>query len=466
MVFSSAIFIFLFLPLVLLCYFLSPRKLKNYVLLFFSLVFYIFGGPKFLLVLLAVVLIDYVGAILIHKTNKKKLFLILTITCNILVLVYFKYTGFFLENVNNIFGLKITIPKIVLPIGISFYTFQAMSYVIDVYRNKVKLQKNFLTLLLYVSLFPQLVAGPIVRYETIEDELNNRKETFNDISEGIKRFILGLAKKVIIANQMGLLADTIFGLNELSTPVAILGGIAYMFQIYFDFSAYSDMAIGLGRIFGFKFLENFNFPYISKSITEFWRRWHISLSTWFRDYIYIPLGGNRKGIKRQIINMLIVWLLTGFWHGAEWNFVLWGLYYFIFLVLEKFVLNKFLDKLPNVLKHVYAIVVIYFGWILFRCDSMELLKHYFNALFSFNFSAMSFNEILIYLESYYVYFILAIIFSTPVYYKLVEKISSVKNKKLKLVLDIIHYLGLIVIFIITIMFLAYSSYNPFIYFRF
>lgn len=466
MVFSSAIFIFLFLPLVLLCYFLSPRKLKNYVLLFFSLVFYIFGGPKFLLVLLAVVLIDYVGAILIHKTNKKKLFLILTITCNILVLVYFKYTGFFLENVNSIFGLKITIPKIVLPIGISFYTFQAMSYVIDVYRNKVKLQKNFLTLLLYVSLFPQLVAGPIVRYETIEDELNNRKETFNDISEGIKRFILGLAKKVIIANQMGLLADTIFGLNELSTPVAILGGIAYMFQIYFDFSAYSDMAIGLGRIFGFKFLENFNFPYISKSITEFWRRWHISLSTWFRDYIYIPLGGNRKGIKRQIINMLIVWLLTGFWHGAEWNFVLWGLYYFIFLVLEKYVLNKFLDKLPNVLKHVYAIVVIYFGWILFRCDSMELLKHYFNALFSFNFSAMSFNEILIYLESYYVYFILAIIFSTPVYYKLVEKISSVKNKKLKLVLDIIHYLGLIVIFIITIMFLAYSSYNPFIYFRF
>lgn len=466
MVFSSAIFIFLFLPLVLLCYFLSPRKLKNYVLLFFSLVFYIFGGPKFLLVLLAVVLIDYVGAILIHKTNKKKLFLILTITCNILVLVYFKYTGFFLENVNSIFGLKITIPKIVLPIGISFYTFQAMSYVIDVYRNKVKLQKNFLTLLLYVSLFPQLVAGPIVRYETIEDELNNRKETFNDISEGIKRFILGLAKKVIIANQMGLLADTIFGLNELSTPVAILGGIAYMFQIYFDFSAYSDMAIGLGRIFGFKFLENFNFPYISKSITEFWRRWHISLSTWFRDYIYIPLGGNRKGIKRQIINMLIVWLLTGFWHGAEWNFVLWGLYYFIFLVLEKFVLNKFLDKLPNVLKHVYAIVVIYFGWILFRCDSMELLKHYFNTLFSFNFSAMSFNEILIYLESYYVYFILAIIFSTPVYYKLVEKISSVKNKKLKLVLDIIHYLGLIVIFIITIMFLAYSSYNPFIYFRF
>lgn len=466
MVFSSAIFVFLFLPLVLICYFLAPKRIRNYVLLFFSLVFYLFGGPKFLLVLISVVFIDYIGAFLISKTSKKKLFLVLTLMCNILVLIYFKYTGFFLENVNAIFGIRIKIPDIVLPIGISFYTFQAMSYVIDVYRNKVALQKNFLTLLLYVSLFPQLVAGPIVRYETIEDELKNRKESFDDICYGIRRFILGLAKKVIIANQMGLLADTIFGLNELSTPVAILGGIAYMFQIYFDFSAYSDMAIGIGRVFGFKFLENFNFPYISKSITEFWRRWHISLSTWFRDYVYIPLGGNRKGVKRQIINMLVVWLLTGFWHGAEWNFVLWGLYYFIFLVLEKFVLNKYLEKLPGFLKHVYALVIIYFGWIIFRCDSTQLLTHYFGALFSFDFNSMAWNEILVYLESYYVYFILAILFSTPVYYKLIEKIDCVSNKRLKLVLNIVHYFGLIVIFIITIMFLAYSSYNPFIYFRF
>ena len=466
MVFSSTIFVFLFLPLVLLCYFLAPKKLKNYILLFFSLVFYIFGGPKFLLVLLFVVLIDYIGAILINKTNKKKLFLILTLILNIATLVYFKYTGFFLENVNNIFGLNITIPDIVLPIGISFYTFQAMSYVIDVYRNKVSLQKNYLTLLLYVSLFPQLVAGPIVRYETIEQELKVRKTTFEDVEYGIRRFILGLAKKVIIANQMGALADTIFTSSDISTPVAWLGAIAYMFQIYFDFSAYSDMAIGLGRIFGFKFLENFNFPYISKSITEFWRRWHISLSTWFRDYVYIPLGGNRKGIKRQIINLFIVWLLTGFWHGAEWNFVIWGLYYFIFLMLEKFVFNKVLAKTPNVIRHIYTLFIVLIGWVIFRCESLDSIKTMFTSMFTLKITEFSLNELLIYLETYAIYFILAIIFSMPVYYKIVDKINSLKEGKLKLALNILHYGSLIVIFIITIMFLAYSSYNPFIYFRF
>lgn len=466
MVFSSTIFVFLFLPLVLLCYFLAPKKLKNYILLFFSLVFYIFGGPKFLLVLLFVVLIDYIGAILINKTNKKKLFLILTLILNIATLVYFKYTGFFLENVNNIFGLNITIPDIVLPIGISFYTFQAMSYVIDVYRNKVSLQKNYLTLLLYVSLFPQLVAGPIVRYETIEQELKVRKTTFEDVEYGIRRFILGLAKKVIIANQMGALADTIFSSSDISTPVAWLGAIAYMFQIYFDFSAYSDMAIGLGRIFGFKFLENFKFPYISKSITEFWRRWHISLSTWFRDYVYIPLGGNRKGIKRQIINLFIVWLLTGFWHGAEWNFVIWGLYYFIFLMLEKFVFNKVLAKTPNVIRHIYTLFIVLIGWVIFRCESLDSIKTMFTSMFTLKITEFSLNELLIYLETYAIYFILAIIFSMPVYYKIVDKINFLKEGRLKLALNILHYGSLIVIFIITIMFLAYSSYNPFIYFRF
>ena len=466
MVFSSTIFVFLFLPLVLLCYFLAPKKLKNYILLFFSLVFYIFGGPKFLLVLLFVVLIDYIGAILINKTNKKKLFLILTLILNISTLVYFKYTGFFLENVNNIFGLNITIPDIVLPIGISFYTFQAMSYVIDVYRNKVALQKNYFILLLYVSLFPQLVAGPIVRYETIEKELKTRKTTFQDVEYGIRRFILGLAKKVIIANQMGALADTIFTSSDISTPVAWLGAIAYMFQIYFDFSAYSDMAIGLGRIFGFKFLENFNFPYISKSITEFWRRWHISLSTWFRDYIYIPLGGNRKGIRRQIINLFIVWLLTGFWHGAEWNFIIWGLYYFVFLMLEKFVFNKVLAKTLNVIRHVYTLFIILIGWVIFRCDSLTSLKEMFVSMFTLKITEFSLNELLIYLETYAIYFVLAIIFSMPVYYKIVDKINSLKEGKLKLALNIFHYGSLIIVFIITIMFLAYSSYNPFIYFRF
>ena len=466
MVFSSTIFIFLFLPLVLLCYFLAPKKLKNYILLLFSLVFYIFGGPKFLVVLLLVVLIDYIGAILINKTKKKKLFLILTLILNIATLVYFKYTGFFLENLNNFFGFEITIPDIVLPIGISFYTFQAMSYVIDVYRNKVALQKNYFILLLYVSLFPQLVAGPIVRYETIEKELKTRKTTFQDVEYGIRRFILGLAKKVIIANQMGALADTIFTSSDISTPVAWLGAIAYMFQIYFDFSAYSDMAIGLGRIFGFKFLENFNFPYISKSITEFWRRWHISLSTWFRDYIYIPLGGNRKGIRRQIINLFIVWLLTGFWHGAEWNFIIWGLYYFVFLMLEKFVFNKVLAKTLNVIRHVYTLFIILIGWVIFRCDSLTSLKEMFVSMFTLKITEFSFNELLIYLETYAIYFVLAIIFSMPVYYKIVDKINSLKEGKLKLALNIFHYGSLIIVFIITIMFLAYSSYNPFIYFRF
>ena len=466
MVFSSTIFLFMFLPLVLISYFIVPKKAKNYILLFFSLVFYLFGGPKFLLVLLSVVLIDYIGAILIEKGSKRKLFLTLTITSNILVLCYFKYTGFFLSNINNIFGFNINIPDIILPIGISFYTFQAMSYVIDVYRKEVKLQTNFLTLLLYVSLFPQLVAGPIVRYQTIEKELENRKTSFDDIVYGIRRFILGLAKKVIIANQMGQLADIIFASNDLTTPVAWLGAIAYMFQIYFDFSAYSDMAIGLGRIFGFKFLENFNFPYISKSITEFWRRWHISLSTWFRDYIYIPLGGNRKGIKRQIINLLIVWLLTGFWHGAAWNFVLWGLYYFIFLMIEKFILKDILEKTPNIIRHIYALLIILFGWVLFRCESLSECISYIHTMLSFNITEIGISELVVYIETYFVYFILGILFSMPTYYKLVEKVESLKEGNLKTTLNTMHYAGLIIIFIITIMFLAYSSYNPFIYFRF
>ena len=466
MVFSSTIFLFLFLPLVLLFYFLVPNKIKNYVLLIFSIIFYLFGGPKYLVVLISIVFLNYIGGILLDKTNNKKLILTITIILNILCLFYYKYTGFFLENANNLFNLNIKIPKIVMPIGISFFTFQAMSYTIDVYRKKVKVQKNFFTLFLYVSLFPQLVAGPIVRYETIEKELKERKTTFEDLEYGARRFILGLAKKVIIANQMGKLADIVFSSSDLSTPIAWLGAIAYTFQIYFDFSAYSDMAIGLGRIFGFKFLENFNFPYISKSITEFWRRWHISLSSWFKDYIYIPLGGNRKGIKRQILNLLIVWSLTGFWHGAEWNFIFWGLYYFIFLILEKFILKKVLDKAPNIIKHIYTLIVIIFGWVLFRCETLESLKEVLNAMISFNITELAINELLIYIETYWVYFILAIIFSMPTYYVIIDKIKQIKNKKLKIGLEIMHYTGLIILFIITIMFLAYSSYNPFIYFRF
>ena len=346
-----------------------------------------------------------------------------------------------------------------MPIGISFYTFQAMSYVIDVYKGEVKVQNNYFLLLLYVSLFPQLIAGPIVRYQTIEKEITKRKVSYDDISYGLERFILGLAKKLIIANQMGKLADIAFSGN-FSCTVSWLGAIAYMFQIYFDFSAYSDMAIGLGRIFGFHFLENFNFPYMAKSITDFWRRWHISLSTWFRDYIYIPLGGNRKGIKRQIINMSVVWLLTGFWHGASWNFIMWGLYYLIFLILEKFVLKNILKKTPDLLKHIYALLIILIGWVLFRVENMPQFFDIIKTMFSFDLNSTSLMEARIYLETYYVYFILAILFSTNVYYVICDKF---KNKK---VFEVIKYVFLIVLFVISIMFLAQSSYNPFIYFRF
>ena len=460
MVFSSAIFIFGFLPILFLFYFLCPKKLKNYVLLFFSLLFYAFGGLKYLLIMALVVFADYIGAILISKYKRhKNCFLILTISINILVLIFYKYTNFFLTNINNLFNIDIPILDIIMPIGISFYTFQAMSYVIDVYKGEVKVQNNYFLLLLYVSLFPQLIAGPIVRYQTIEKEITKRKVSYDDISYGLERFILGLAKKLIIANQMGKLADIAFSGN-FSCTVSWLGAIAYMFQIYFDFSAYSDMAIGLGRIFGFHFLENFNFPYMAKSITDFWRRWHISLSTWFRDYIYIPLGGNRKGIKRQIINMSVVWLLTGFWHGASWNFIMWGLYYLIFLILEKFVLKNILKKTPDLLKHIYALLIILIGWVLFRVENMSQFFDIIKTMFSFDLNSTSLMEARIYLETYYVYFILAILFSTNVYYVICDKF---KNKK---VFEVIKYVFLIVLFVISIMFLAQSSYNPFIYFRF
>lgn len=460
MVFSSAIFIFGFLPILFLLYFIIPDKYKNYILLLFSLLFYAFGGIKYLFIMMFVVLIDFLGAILIDKYKaKRKFFLVITIVFNILVLMFYKYTNFFILNINSIFNIDIKLLDIIMPIGISFYTFQAMSYVIDVYRKDVKVQKNYLLLLLYVSLFPQLIAGPIVRYQTIEKEINKRKVTYNDIAYGIERFILGFSKKIIIANQMGKLADIAFASNY-SFLTSWLGAIAYMFQIYFDFSAYSDMAIGLGRIFGFHFLENFNFPYMAKSITDFWRRWHISLSTWFRDYVYIVLGGNRCGIKRQIFNMSIVWLLTGFWHGAAWNFVLWGIYYLVFLSLEKFVLSKYLKKTPNVLKHIYTLFIILIGWVLFRVDNLTQFYNIICSMFSFKVTSLSLMQSRIYIETYYVYFILAIIFSTNVYYVICNRFKD------KIIFNILKYFCLIVLFIISIMFLAQSTYNPFIYFRF
>lgn len=466
MVFSSSIFLFGFLPILFIIYFISPQKLKNYILLIFSLIFYYFGGPTYILIILSVVLIDYLLAILIDKSKRKKPLLILSIIINIGILFYYKYFNFIIDNINTLFKTNINITKIILPIGISFFIFQALSYVIDVYRKEVKVQKNPLLLLLYVSFFPQLVAGPIVRYQTIEKEIYKRNVSLDDFTYGIERFILGFSKKMIIANQLGKLADIVYNLETLNTPVVILGALSYMFQIYFDFSAYSDMAIGLGRIFGFHFLENFNYPYISKSITDFWRRWHISLSTWFRDYVYIPLGGNKKGIKRQILNLFIVWTLTGLWHGAQWNFILWGLYYFIFLMLEKFILKKYLKNTPNFLKHIYTITIVLIGWILFRAESLTTCYNMIKNLFNFNFTSQALAQSRIYIETYYVYLILAIIFSIPIYPYIINKIQNIKNQKLKITLEILHYIFLITIFIISIMFLAKSNYNPFIYFRF
>ena len=461
MVFSSAIFLFSFLPILLLAYFIVPAKAKNYVLLAFSMIFYAFGGPKYLVVLLFVVLVDYIGARLIEKKrDSAKKILTAVIAVNLATLIFYKYTMFFLENLSVLFQADLEFFEVIMPIGISFYTFQSMSYVIDVYRREVAVQKNYLLLLLYVSLFPQLVAGPIVRYQTIEHEIHNRKSSIDDVCYGIERFILGFAKKIIIANQMGMLADIVFDGGTEYTPVAWLGAIAYMFQIYFDFSAYSDMAIGLGRIFGFHFLENFNFPYVSKSIKEFWSRWHISLSTWFRDYVYIPLGGNRCSAGRHFFNMAVVWALTGFWHGAEWTFLFWGLYYFVFLAIEKFIIKDKLDKIPTVLRHIGTLLIVLIGWVLFRAEDMGTFTNMVGTMFSFNFDAVGMAEARLYIETYFVYFIGAIIFSTPIYYKICGRFENSK------VFAVIKYGGLLVLMLVSVMFLAHSSYNPFIYFRF
>jgi len=456
MVFSSAIFVFGFLPLVFLCYFIAPKKIKNYVLLIFSLIFYIFGGPKFIVLLLSVVLINYLGALLIDK-YKSKLWLVVTVALNLGILGYFKYLDFFITSFNKVFGSHINTFGIILPIGISFYIFQALGYTIDVYRKEVKVQKNFFLLLFYVSFFPQLVAGPIVRYKTVEKEIRERKTSIEDISDGIERFILGLAKKVIIANQVGALADIIFKSGSVGSLISLLGAIAYMLQIYFDFSAYSDMAIGIGRVFGFHFLENFNFPYIASSVTDFWRRWHISLSSFFRDYVYIPLGGNRVSKGRWIFNIFVVWALTGLWHGASWNFVLWGLYYFVFLLIEKLWLGKYLEK-TKVLKHVYTLIIVLFGWVIFRCESLDSIILFTKDLFSFKLGDI--NTFLIYLETYAIYLIAGLIFSTPIYYVITDKFKD------KVWFNAIKYVGLLGLFMISVCFLAKSAFNPFIYFRF
>ena len=404
-------------------------------------------------------LLNYFYALYHDKVKNRKLLFILCIVANLLILGFFKYADFLIDIINSIFRLNINPLKLALPIGISFFTFQTMSYSIDVYRSSVVPERNFFYFTTYVSMFPQLIAGPIVRYETISKELYKRDINFNNFSDGLLRFMQGLFKKVLIANNIGYLWTTLSSMESLSIASAWLGIIAYTFQIYFDFSAYSDMAIGMGKMLGFNYLENFNYPYISKSVTEFWRRWHISLSSWFKDYVYIPLGGSKCSRIKHIRNMLIVWCLTGIWHGASYNFMLWGLYYGIILIIEKFFLKGFLSKLPNTLKHIYTMLVVIIGWLIFASTDLSMFSVYFSNMFNIFKYPFIDETFIFYFKSYFIIIVISTLLSMPIYQNIKKKLNS----RGWMIISLILYL---VFFFITVSYLVSDSYNPFLYFRF
>ena len=472
MVFSSLTFLHAFLPVVMLLYFAVKNRIwRNCVLLAASLVFYSWGEPKFLVWMLATVLVAYVCGLLIWRFERENMprrkKAVLAAGCVFLTANFFvfKYLGFALENLSLLLGRSIALREILLPIGISFYTFQILSYVIDLYRGKVRVQKNFFWLALYVCFFPQLIAGPIVRYETVEKEIRERRETVEDVAAGLKRFILGLAKKVILANHVALIAEQVYqGDAAYGTVFYWIAAVAYTLQIYFDFSGYSDMAIGLGRIFGFHFLENFEHPYISLSITEFWRRWHISLSTWFRDYIYIPLGGNRAGRPRWIFNILVVWSLTGFWHGASWNFLLWGLYYAALLLLEKLLLQRLLDRLPKILRWAYTAFFVVVGWVLFNLTDFSALREALGIMFRFQggglVEAVGGGAEILYL---FLYIPLGLLCMLPLGRWLGQFTARLRGHAVGLAVENAAYLALL---LLCAAFLLSTTFNPFIYFRF
>ena len=466
MIFSSILFCFYFLPVVLAVYYISPKNLKNLVLFISSLIFYAWGEPVYVLLMLFSTAVDYtLGRGVDHfKTAKKdglaKLMVALSAVINLSLLGYFKYAGFLMGIVNSVFNVNVPVPELALPIGISFYTFQTMSYTIDVYRGDAKMQKNIISFGAYVSLFPQLIAGPVVRYNTIAKELDERSVSLSDFACGIRRFIRGLAKKVLLANSVGALFDAVkaMGASETSVLSAWLGIIAFTFQIYFDFSGYSDMAIGLGRMFGFHFDENFNTPYESKSITEFWRRWHISLGTWFREYVYIPLGGNRVSVPRHIFNLALVWFLTGLWHGAAWNFIFWGLFYGCFIILEKYVFSRVFAKVPDLLKHVYTLFVVVIGWVLFSFEEPSAIAAYLKNMFGVGTLLIN-DRAIYYLLTNAVVLALCTFFSTSAARRVYEKVSFKGKRTL---LDILALLT----FLLCTAYLVDASYNPFLYFRF
>lgn len=465
MLFSSITFLYCFLPCVLLVYFVVPDRLKNFTLLVASLIFYGWGEPKYLVFMLLSVTQSYIAALLVeHFRGKKlaKLALALSAVASLGLLAYCKYADFFFENFNAVTGLSVPLLNIALPVGISFYTFQILSYVVDVYRGDVPAQRNFIDLAMYIALFPQLIAGPIVRYSDIAGSLKNRKTTLADASEGIRRFSIGLAKKILLANSAALLVSEFKAYNEKTVLFYWLYALAYMLHIYFDFSGYSDMAIGLGRIFGFRFYENFNYPYISASITEFWRRWHISLGGWFRDYLYIPLGGNRVKPFRHVINILIVWAATGFWHGASWNFVLWGILYAALLLFEKYVLHpKIRFAVPM---HIYTLLFVMLGFVLFDSASVTDAFASFKALFGFGGIPAADIVSLYYLKSNIVLLVVAVIGATPLPKLLYEKIGL--RKYGGKILAVVTPLAALASVALCTAYLIDGSFNPFVYFRF
>ena len=469
MVFSSLIFLVIFLPITLLVYYIAPTKLRNLWLLIVSLIFYSWGEPVYILLMLFSILLNYVSGLAIsavdkNKTGRRKAILALSVVINIGLLFVFKYADFTIGTYNAIFGKHVHLLKIALPIGISFYTFQAMSYVIDVSRDRVKGNKNIINFATYITMFPQLIAGPIVRYKTVEKELRERKCSVDDFYQGIIRFTIGLGKKVLIANNVAVIFKEIATLpaTQLSTSLSWLAVLAFTLQIYFDFSGYSDMAIGMGRMLGFHFLENFNYPYEAKTITDFWSRWHISLSTWFKEYVYIPLGGNRKGVPRQILNIFIVWLLTGFWHGASWNFVLWGLYYAVLLIIEKLFLRKFLEKLPSIVGRIYSIAIFVSGWAIFVLDDLKFRGPFIKSLLFNAHLGLVDKQTLYYLISFGALLVIGIIGATSIPKRVANKLLD-KNRMVKSVLQMLF---VVVVLVVSIAFIVSDTYNPFLYFRF
>ena len=462
MLFSSVTFLYYFLPIVLLVYYVVPKQLKNFVLFLASLLFYAWGEPKYVFLMLISVGIGYLAGILMDKLPRK-LVMIVSVSLCLLFLIYFKYTNFFIDNINALVKTSIPALNVIMPIGISFYTFQIISYILDVYYGRVEKQKNVLYLATYISMFPQLIAGPIVRYTDINNQLGKRKFSGEIIADGITRFVIGLSKKVLVANQLGELCQVFVDSTNKSVAFYWLYALAAALHIYFDFSGYSDMAIGLGKLLGFTFMENFNYPFMSKSITEFWRRWHMSLGTWFRDYVYIPLGGNRCGVKRQIFNILVVWFLTGFWHGAQWNFIVWGVYFSVLLVVEKLWLYKKLNQ-SKIVGRIYALFLITISFVIFNVNTLDEIGEYLKNMFFLGGSEIVNTEYVYYLRSYGILLLIAIIGATSLPKKLYKLCRKFKVTSLCLV--VVEPIVLVALLLICTAYLIDGSFNPFLYFRF